>query len=395
MDTSFQPPVCLNISMNLDEKFGGLTSSLPRFCEALTQTGRFTGRLAAFCAEDEVPPSSLTPGMLSRFPAGRFRWITDPKLRLKLGRLIQNAALVHIHGLWREHTVVASQLCRKFAVPYVISAHGMLEPWALNNRSWKKRGYLAVIERKILSEAAGLRALTTSEISDYRNLGLRNPIEVIPNGIDLPERVSPDPFLYAFPQLANKSAILFLGRLHKKKGIDILCRAWAQVEKKHPAAHLVVAGPDEDGTLASLVTLVRDLQIADKVTFTGMLRGSLKWSALAAASVFVLPSHSEGFSVAILEALGAGLPVIISPACHFPESIAANCGWEVVPEQNQLAATLRQALAMDPAKLSEMGERGRKLVARDFTWPRVGERAAHIFENWCEGSGKRAAQVHP
>ncbi len=346
----------------------------------------------AFCDDGEVAPASLDPGSLSRMPNGRLRWARDPQLWQQLGQMVQSASLVHIHGLWREHSSIAAKLCRRFAIPYVVSAHGMLEPWALNNGKWKKRLYLAAVEQKVLQGAAGLRALTKDEVSDYRNLGLRNPVEVLPNGIDLPNKTSPALFLEAYPHLTGKRLIVFLGRIHKKKGIDILCHAWAQISREFPEAHLVIAGPGEDQTLNDLIGLVRDLQMENRITFTGMLRGELKWAALAASSVFVLPSHSEGFSVAIQEALGSGLPVIISTACHFPEILKVDCGWEIEPEKSQLTGVLIQALKADQETLSEMGARGRKLMANSFTWPKVGERAADIFEQWCGASSRRIMQ---
>ncbi len=353
---------------------------MPRFCDAVTQTGRFTSHLAAFCEPGELTPASLPDGIAHRFPTGHLRWAIDPTLRKRLRRLIQDAEIVHIHGLWREYSAVASGLCRAARKPYIVSAHGMLEPWALKNGRWKKRAYLAAIERPVLKGAAGLRALTSDEIQDYRSVGLQDRVDVIPNGIDPPLAVSPAVFLDAFPQLAGQRIVLFLGRIHPKKGIDLLCRAWARIGQNCPDAHLVIAGPDEDNTLEGLVSLVRDLDLTRRVTFTGMLRGHLKWSALAASSLFVLPSHSEGFSVAILEALGSGVPALISHGCHFPEVSAAGAGWAIGAVEAEIVASLQQALSMPVEELREMGERGKQLVADRYTWEAVGKAMTDSME---------------
>jgi len=258
----------------------------------------------------------------------------------------------------------------------------MLEPWALNNGKWKKRAYLSAVEIPVLRGAIGLRALTKAETIDYRNIGLRNPIKVIPNGIDMPEVSSPRGFLEAFPHLADRRLVLFLGRIHQKKGIDLLCRAWARLERSVPDAHLVIAGPDDAGTLDGLIELVRKLDISGRVTFTGMLRGPLKWSALAAATLFVLPSHSEGFSMAVLEALGSGLPCLLSFNCHFPEVTEHGCGWEIDADEEQLTSALACALAVAPAEMAEMAQRGRHLIRSRYTWSAIGTSMADTLEEW-------------
>jgi glycosyltransferase involved in cell wall biosynthesis len=375
-------PVCLNISLHIDEKFGGVAASMPRFCESVTNTGRFTSRLVALCDETEVTPPSYHLDVVHRFPAGRLRWLWDRSLRRHLEELIQDAAIVHIHGLWREYSRAAAQLCRKLGKPYVVSAHGMLQPWTFANGSSGKRPYLYAVELPVLRGAAGLRALTRAETVDYDRIGLTNPVRVIPNGVDIPESSSPRLFFEAFPQLADRRLVLFLGRIHPKKGIDILCRAWARLEKSLPDVHLVIAGPDEAQTLVGLDDLIRRLDIAGRVTFTGMLRGQMKWSALAAASIFALPSHSEGFSVSILEALGSGLPVLVSHNCHFPEITEAGCGWEIAAEEEQLADALASSLGAEPRVLAAMADRGRQLVAERYTWSSVGSRTAEMLEDW-------------
>jgi glycosyltransferase involved in cell wall biosynthesis len=367
---------------------------MPQFCEAVTSTGRFTSRLAVLCEEEELTPASLPPSVVHRFPAGRLLWARDRRLHHNLEALIRDAAIVHIHGLWREYSCVTSRLCRKLRKPYLVSAHGMLQPWALANGRWMKRAYLPIIELPVLRNAVGLRALTRAEIADYQGVGLHNPMRVIPNGVEIPKESFPRLFLETFPSLSDHRLVLFLGRIHPKKGIDLLCRAWARVERSVPDAHLVIAGPDEGATLPGLIELVRKLDIVNRVTFTGMLRGPLKWSALAASSLFVLPSHSEGFSMSVLEALGVGLPVLISRNCHFPEIVSEGCGWEIEVEEEQLADSLVRALTMEPGALARMAENGRRLVQDHYTWAAVGNRAADMLEEWAGISERAASSDH-
>ena len=147
----------------------------------------------------------------------------------------------------------------------------MLESWALKNKRLKKQIYAALFERRNLQGAACLHALTQAEAQDYRNFGLKNPIAVIPNGVEIPSAVSAEPFLAQFPALRGKQLVLFLGRIHFKKGLDILCRAWSKIFKNHPNTQLVLAGPDFENTQAEIQKLLQSLGAESQVTFTGML----------------------------------------------------------------------------------------------------------------------------
>jgi glycosyltransferase involved in cell wall biosynthesis len=227
-------------------------------------------------------------------------------------------------------------------------------------------------------------------VGDYRRIGLTNPVAVVPSGVAIPESVSATLFHEAYPQLAGKRVVLFLGRLHPKKGLMMLVRAWARSASSFDDAHLVLAGPDFEGTRATLGGLVDELGIRHQVTFTGMLAGPMKWSALAMASVFALPSFSEGFSVAVLEALGMGLPVIVTRACNIPEVAESRCGWVVESEQSAIEIAIEESLGLPALELHMMGERGMALVAGRFTWPVVGKQMAEVYR-WVLGGPQPAS----
>lgn len=171
----------------------------------------------------------------------------------------------------------------------------------------------------------------------------------------------------------------------------MLVRAWARSSSSFDDAHLVLAGPDFDGTRTTLEGLVDELGIRHQVTFTGMLAGPMKWSALAMASVFVLPSFSEGFSVAVLEAMGMGLPVIVTEGCNIPEVAESRCGWVIRPEQSAVEVAVEESFRLAAEERLLMGERGRALVAQRFTWPEVGKQMAEVYR-WVLG-GPEPARV--
>ncbi len=382
-------PCCLNLTAHIDHSFGGLTTSLPEYCDALRATGKYRTQLAAFCEPGE---SAAGAEDVTIFPFGRLRWYTDLSLRKSLARLIGQADAVHIHGLWQEQSAFGSGFAKSARKPYLVSAHGMLEPWAFQNKGWKKRLYWNLLEKRYLNGASCLRALTHAEAADYRTMGLRTPIAVIPNGVTAPASINPDLFFQRFPELRGKIIVLFLGRLHPKKGLALLCKSWSKVCTGYPEAHLVIAGPDSAGQQQSLQQLVAESGMASRVTFAGMLRGEEKWAALRAASFFTLPSYSEGFSISVLEALAAGTPVILSRQCYFPEVATYKCGWTIEPEPAALETALRECLELPSAERAAMGQRARQLADERFTWPIVGAQSAAVLD-WLLGGGPAPACV--
>ena len=184
-------------------------------------------------------------------------------------------------------------------------------------------------------------------------------------------------------RLVGKDIILFLGRLHFKKGLDLLVKAWAAIARDYPTATLVFAGPDSENSVSAIRQLIDDQGLSHQVVFTGMLAGNLKWSAFAAATAFVLPSYSEGLSVAVLEALCMGVPVIISENCHLPEVATQGAGWVVPAEVHALQSAMREVLRNEGFINRRIGECG-KILAQDFQWQIVAAKMAELYR-WTVG----------
>jgi glycosyltransferase involved in cell wall biosynthesis len=368
-----------------------MSVSVPALAKATVATRRYAATVVGFCRKTEKSDFPTTEDFLIvRLPLDTFRPFGDIAVRLRLRPLISHVDVIHIHGIWRAYSAAGGSLAAHGRKPFVVSAHGMLDRWALGNKHWKKAVYSALVERPNLRRAACLRALTRTEVEDYRSFGLRNPIAIIPNGVDVPPQLSPDRFLELHPELKGRRIVLFLSRIHYKKGVDLLARAWAAVAPAFRDAHLLYVGPDFENTLSGLRRLVESLGIASRVTFVGMLAGEQKWSAMAAASVFVLPSHSEGFSIATLEALGAARPVIITHQCSFPDVAGAFCGWTINPNTAELESALSDALSRTEADLAWMGENGRRLVDARYTWPVIGSQMSDVYD-WVLGGSKPAS----
>lgn len=378
------PSSWLQVLPHLDPVYGGVSAIVPRLARELCSREGFNARLAAFCSADERQPANLQNTGVSVWPLSRSAWAFNADLRRQLGDVVASSDGVHIHGLWESSTFIAASAARKAGVPYVLSAHGMLEPWALANKRIKKALYAAAIEHRNVAGAACLHALTHAEALDYRRFGYKGPIAIIPNGVEADASADPALFLARYPQAQGKRLLLFLGRIHYKKGVDLLMKAWGELADLHPDALLVMAGPDSEGTLAEAMQTLTDLDLQDRILFTGMLDTPMKWSVLAGASYFVLPSYSEGLSVAALEAMSMGVPLIVSQQCNLAQIAQSGAGWQVQTTVPSLARALQTALEANTAKRRLLRAEARDLASREFGWATVTERMAELYR-WIAG----------
>jgi glycosyltransferase involved in cell wall biosynthesis len=262
----------------------------------------------------------------------------------------------------------------------LVLLNGMLDPWSLRQSRWKKRAALAVAHRRLLNGAARLHLGNADEERLIRPLRLTAPRVIVPNGVTPPADWPPaGAFRATRPELGGDPFVLFLSRLHPKKGLDLLAEAFAAVAGRVPGVRLVVAGPD-DGSRADFEARVAWLRVADRVHLVGPLYGADKWAALRDAACFCLPSRQEGFSVAILEALACGRPAVVTENCHFPEVGTAGAGVVTRLDARAVADGLIAVLS-DPAAADRMGAAGRGLVAERYTWGRVAAQLEGVYRD--------------
>lgn len=320
---------------------------------------------------------------------GRFERLTGRRAADAFAKMVdgEGVDVLHTHGMWEPLMPACAAVARKRGIPYVVTPHGMLDPYTLSVKRTKKRIALATTHRSFLRRASFVHMLNADEANLASHVLHGAPTRVIPNGIFLEEldrTPAPGTFRSARPELGDKPYILFLSRLAHKKGLDYLANAYAMVHAKLPDVHLVVAGPD-DGQQQDFERRIQAAGVASNVHMVGPLYGADKLAALRDAAVFCLPSRQEGFSIAITEALAMGLPVVITRACHFPEVTEARAGIETDLDARQVADGLIEVLS-NAARAKSMGEAGAALVRERFTWPSVARQTLECYAEVLPGA---------
>ncbi|MES2450831.1 MAG: glycosyltransferase [Pseudomonadota bacterium] len=379
---------------------GILTTSLSSEAGGLFESVRFPANLmrerghsvSVYGVTDPALTTARDAWEVSHFRAfpsiGPKRFGFAPGLSRELNTNAYDA--LHLHGLWNHTSIAAHSWNRKNSGALVISPHGMLDPWAQRNSQIKKRVAKWAFENANLRSAGVLRALCWAEADAIEALGLGVPIAVIPNGISLPAA----DYVPTQPVDVTRKRLLFLGRIHPKKGIAELIEAWAIAAAKSPTIRndwvLQIAGWDDGDHLQHLVRLAREREL-DNVEFSGPLFGSAKQDAYANCDAFILPSYSEGMPMTVLEAWAHRKPVLMTHACNIPEGFVAGGAYRIETSPQTLAIALAYHLDQ-PSALAETGERGRRLVEERFTWERIVDQHIGLF-TWLSGRGPRPHHV--
>lgn len=437
-----------NLTLSLSRNAGGLFEGVRRLVQSLVQAGT---EEFVFGVQDEFTAADLSawqPVVASAFKPtwpGKFGY--SPRFLEEL--LALKPDLTHTHGIWGYPSVAATRYSRRNQSPYLISTHGMLDHWAIQNSRWKKAVAYFLYERAHLRGARCLRALCAAEAHAIRELRLRNDIAIIPNGIDLPEIGNHPPTQSCGAtwnsEVGNppwegviepgQKVLLYLGRMHPKKGLANLLLAWAKAQNSQlstlssqPPWVLALAGWDQGGHEDELKRLCDELglsfsDVRDQKSDTREERGKQKtdsknefqlsafknvrqaqWSvvflgpqfneARAACyhycDAFILPSFSEGLPMVVLEAWANSKPVLMTPQCNLPEGFSSGAAIRIEPNAESIAQGLRTLFQSSISELQSTGSHGRALAAERFAWPRIAEQMKELYE-WMLGGGPRPA----
>lgn len=374
---------------------GGVFPAMRGLAQWLTVAGArvdVIGLMDEYTESDMAAWAPLTPQVYHR--RGRFGYA--PGLARALWA--KDYDLVMVHGIWMYPSVVCTRWSRATRKPYIVNPHGMLDAWALSRSGYKKRLAYLLFEREHLRGAGCLRALCDGEASAFRQFGVRNPICVIPNGVDFPDdREAGEAPPWVGEVDDRRRVLLYLGRLHPKKGLWNLLLAWNRLARKSEFIRrewsLVIAGWDECGYEKVLREQVRKLCLEPTVKIIGPCFGRARNSAYRYASGFILPSFSEGLPVVVQEAWAYGLPVLATAECNLADGFATGAAISVRPDPEDLERGLLEFVSMTDVQRSEMGVIAYQLARDRFCWPSLAKEMIDVCE-WVLGRGPKPATVY-
>lgn len=389
----------------ISARFGGPVVAVTGICEAT----------AALGAESVIVATSL--GQVPT--AGDWRKVTPDEMPANAGRLdirlfdvapprrlafapamgrflraeVDGFDVVHIHSLWLYPQFAAQRSARRAKVPYVVSPRGALDPYLRQRGRARKAATNLIWQNAMLRHAARIHVTADAEAELIADVAPAVPRDVIPGGIWLDREEPGDAgrFRDRFLDRSAGDVVLFVGRISQKKGVDVLIRAFARARRSSPDAVLAIAGPDDEGLRPGLERLAEELGVARDVRFLGALYGQDKADALAAATVWALPSHSENFGNAVVEALAHGLPCVLSPQINIAAEIAEHDAAVVTPNQADGFGDALADLLADPARRSALAGRARE-YARRYDWNTVGPRMLRMYEE-CIAAADRAESL--
>ena len=371
-------PRAIHVVPSLDRADGGLPLAAYQLSEALAKSARYEIELISQLGKNQKAVGTASADFIVEYESVED---TDFSLGLPVKRMLggtstpSNPNLIHSHGIWNLANHWASLYGRNLQIPYVFSPHGMLEPWALEQSWFKKAVGLITYQRRDLESAALFCATSEGEYNSLRALGYRQPIAVIPNGVAASQqRTMGEKRMHD----SRRHQLLYLSRIHKKKGIEELIYAWARIRPSN--WEFVIAGGDGgDGYRQKMNNLCASLKLAQSIRFTGEVYGSDKDRLYAEADLFILPSHSENFGLVIAEALSFGLPVITTRATPWGEIAKQECGWVIDNDIDSIVSCLIVALNTTTAEKNQMGARAIK-YADNFNWNNIAFQMADVYD---------------
>jgi glycosyltransferase involved in cell wall biosynthesis len=344
--------------------YGGPAFSVSRLAIALAEAGAEVG-LWAFDRSAAITPLLPTESSVRRL-TGREAEALDG-----FGKV----DVLHDSGIWRPHNHRLAELAMRRGIPRVVSTRGMLEPWAMNHKRWKKSLAWWAYQRRDLKRARCHHTTAEMEAQHVRQLALGVPVRMIPNGVDVPHQLLK---LEALKRGGGRKVALFLSRIHPKKGLPMLIEAWGRVRPEN--WHLNIAGPDEAGHGGQVEEAVLAAGLSRVVSFVGPVQGEMKNSIFSNADLFVLPTHSENFGIVVAEALARAVPVLTTTAAPWSKLQPRGCGWSVTPTVDGIVTGLREATSCSLETLRAMGARGRAWVLAEFGWDGVAREILALYD---------------
>ena len=378
---------CLHVIPSLDPADGGPSVVFPKMLAALAAVGvEVEGATTAVGADGAVTGDP---------PVRRFRRLWRPgkpswSMARWLSGHVDRFDVVHVHALFSFASDLVAWLARRRRVPYVIRPLGVLNRYGMRaRRPWLKRLSLRLVEGPLLRDAAAVHFTSQAEAEEAAELGIPMRGVVIPLGVEILAPGDREVLLARLPALRNCRVLLYLSRVDPKKNLEALIDAFAELVVDAPDLRLLVCGAGDAGHVASLKARAETRGVAGRIEWAGEVRGDEKASAFALADLFVLPSHSENFGIAVVEAMAAGVPVVVSEGVPLADRIVdAGAGWRCGTDAVSVEGAIRQALVAEVDRPA-VGERARELVRAEYSVEAMGRRLKALYEQILEGRGSR------
>jgi glycosyltransferase involved in cell wall biosynthesis len=369
----------LQIVPRIVDEASGPSYSVVRLCDQLIEHGAAVELCTLQCSGDRLPAYNREFA-----PSGPVRKIGMSRdMKRYVVRGSQPYDVVHVNGLWMMPGIYGASAAVRRGIPLVSAPRGSLSGVALATGSRLKPVFWKLLQRRALERAHLFHATSAAEAADIRNMGFRQPIATIPNGIDVPE--------IRRELSASGRTLLYLGRVHPIKGLPMLLEAWRELSVRHPEWSLSIVGPGEPQHVREVRQLAADLDLP-RVSFAAPAFGPEKWRRYASADLFVLPSHSENFGMTVAESLAAGTPVVTTRGAPWSGVVGERCGWWCDTGSAALHDALTGAMNLPRNTLESMGENGRSWMRREFSWAGIATRM-HDGYRWIRSGGEQPAWI--
>ena len=381
----------LQVIPRISTESAGPSYSVPALCRGLKNSGCDV----SLHLLDAIPGGTLNFAAYS-YPSRRFpHWSfgRSPEMYKGLKVLCKSADIVHNNSVWMMPNIYPAWAKRGTACKLITQPRGTFSKWAMSRSRLKK------VISGIIGQYAALRATdmwiatSSEEFEDIRRLGYRQPVAIIPNGVDLPN----------YEEMCNNGGddcernprrrMFFLSRIHPTKNVETLIRAWGRLENEFEDWDLSIVGPDKNNSYADEMKALCVELGCKRISFEGEIKGADKYRFMASADCEVLPTHSENFGMVVAEALACGTPVICSKGAPWEGLVSKRCGWWVDAEESAMENAMREAMSRPYSDLKEMGRRGREWMSRDFDWDAIGRKMKAAYA-WLITGGERPEYVY-
>lgn len=364
----------IQITPSISEEASGPSYSVRRLTESLIEIEREVDLVSLDW------PNTPKFDFLHTFPIlGNTRMAKSPKLFDWLNEKVNIAfdkPILHNHGMWQMNAVYPGLIANKYNIPYIVSPRGTFSNKAFNSGSILKKLFWPLYQRPSFKNVSLFHATSYQEYLDIRNMGFKQPVSIIPNGIDIPPKL----------EKSKKSirTLLFLGRVHPIKGLNLLLPAWKIIQDKFPEWELRIIGNDigyhgTTGFKNKMIKLSNQLNLK-RIIFDDALFGIEKWKAYSDSDIYILPTYSENFGVTVSEALASGIPVIVTKGAPWENIEKIGAGYWTEIKIESLALAMDQMMSMSPGDLNKMGSKGRDWMIKEYSWPHIANKMSLIYD---------------